>query len=57
MLAVLLMARKFKHLRKLIILAAGGIWVGYVFLVDGIPEGVITIFLLLLTLIAMKVEF
>ncbi len=57
MLVVLVMVRKFKHLRKLIILAAGVIWVGYVFLAKGVPEGVITMFFLLLTLIAMKVEF
>jgi len=49
-------SKKFRPLHKLIILTAGLIWIAYVFLAEGIAGGVISLFLLLLTLIAMKVE-
>ncbi len=51
------MAGKFKHLRKPLFVIAAVIWIGYVFLAKSIPEGVMTIILLLLMLIAMSVEF
>ncbi len=52
-----MISKNFKPLDKLIILTVVVSWIAYVFLAEGIPGGVISLFLLLLTLIAMRVEF
>ncbi|GMR08529.1 MAG: hypothetical protein BMS9Abin26_1534 [Gammaproteobacteria bacterium] len=49
------MARKFKHLRRPMILAAAAIWIGYIFLAKGIVNGFMTIVLLLVMLMAVNV--
>ena len=50
------MTGKLKRLRKPLLLVAAAIWLGYVFIAKGIGEGVMTVVLLLVMLIAMNVE-
>ncbi|KRT54991.1 hypothetical protein [endosymbiont of Ridgeia piscesae] len=51
------MDKRFKRLRKPLILAAVVIWIGYVFLANGAGAGVMTMMFLLLMITAMNIEF
>jgi len=52
-----MMARKFRHLQKPIILTTGIVWNVYVFLAKGMPQGIATALILFLLFIVMYVDF
>ena len=54
-LAATVMTGKFKYLRKPLLLAAVLVWMGYIFTAKSVSEGVMTVVLLVLMVLAVNV--